>query len=192
MPYYKYCRHAHCIEIHRPRSNFPMHLASCGYVLSTESSVVRVVVFNHLLCSTTTEHTITSCVTLLNSRIRERNLPSHIAFKYNTNKFGLIPDGWTHLLLSETVGGQRVLRVVYVTTDNIIRCTPFARRLNRNLHGGQELHVERAAMARMGFLDKAEELDVMIEAERTRLKKVIQRAHNVSTYIYPETFLARK
>lgn len=36
----------------------------------------------------------------------------------------------------------------------------------------QELHVERAAMARMGFLDKAEELDVMIEAERARLKKV--------------------
>lgn len=27
-------------------------------------------------------------------------------------------------------------------------------------------------MARMGFLDKAEELDVMIEAERARLKKV--------------------
>lgn len=27
-------------------------------------------------------------------------------------------------------------------------------------------------MARMGFLDKAEELDKMIEAERTRLKKV--------------------
>eukprot|EP00903_Cladosiphon_okamuranus_P007130 g6927.t1 len=34
-----------------------------------------------------------------------------------------------------------------------------------------ELHVERAAMARMGFLDKAEELDIMIEAERARLKK---------------------
>lgn len=27
-------------------------------------------------------------------------------------------------------------------------------------------------MARMGFLDKAEELDVMIEAERARLKEV--------------------
>lgn len=27
-------------------------------------------------------------------------------------------------------------------------------------------------MARMGFLDKAEELDIMIEAERARLKKV--------------------
>lgn len=36
--------------------------------------------------------------------------------------------------------------------------------------------MERAAMARMGFFDKAEELDAMIEAERARLKKV-QPAH---------------
>lgn len=43
----------------------------------------------------------------------------------------------------------------------------------------QELHVERAALARMGFLDKAEELDVMIEAERVRLKKV-QHIHRLA------------
>lgn len=36
----------------------------------------------------------------------------------------------------------------------------------------QELHAERAVMARMGFLDKINELDVIIEEKRVRLKKV--------------------
>lgn len=37
-------------------------------------------------------------------------------------------------------------------------------------------------MARMGFLDKAEELDVMIEAERARLKKVRPSSGSVKLF----------
>lgn len=58
----------------------------------------------------------------------------------------------------------------------------FCRHFDYVLHGGQELHIERAAMARMGFLDKAEELDIMIEAERTRLKKVISTSRYYSVF----------
>lgn len=43
-------------------------------------------------------------------------------------------------------------------------------------------------MARMGFLDKAEELDVMIDAERTRLKKV-QSTRLIRSWCYE--YLAR-
>lgn len=37
-------------------------------------------------------------------------------------------------------------------------------------------------MARMGFLEKAEELDVMIEAERNRLKQVKFVAKSADAY----------
>lgn len=39
-------------------------------------------------------------------------------------------------------------------------------------------------MARMGFLDKAEELDVMIEAERAVLKKVEETVDQLSLQTY--------